>query len=95
MGQLDFQRLKEQSNDGYLQAILQPDWFHRRKILCNSTKSENVPKDLAPTRVSYVESKIESCIQVFQSWAPMFEDKENLYSLSSGYHAHENMRKIL
>ena len=47
------------------------------------TKSENFLKDLAPTQVSYVESKIKSCIQVLQSWAPMFEDKKNMYSLSS------------
>ena len=40
------------------------------------TKSGNVPKDLAPTRVSYVESKIESCIQVLQSWAPMLKMRE-------------------
>ena len=55
------------------------------------TKSENVPKNLAPTRVSYVESKMESCTQVLQSWVPMFEDEKNLYSLSSGYHIHEDI----
>ena len=32
------------------------------------TNSENVPKDLAPIRASYAESKIESCIHVLQSW---------------------------
>ena len=59
------------------------------------TKPENVPKDLAATRVSYVESKIKSCIQVLQSWVPMFEDKKNLYNLSSEYHAHEDIEKDL
>ena len=57
------------------------------------TKSENVPKDLAPSRVSYVESKIESCIQVLQNWDLMFEDEKNLYSLSPGYYAHEDVKK--
>ena len=55
------------------------------------TKSEKAPKDLTPKRVSYVESKIESCTQILQSWAPIFEDEKNLYSLSSGYHAHEDI----
>ena len=31
------------------------------------TNSGNVPKDLAPIRASYAESKIESCIHVLQS----------------------------
>ena len=45
------------------------------------TKSENVPKNLAPAQMSYVESEIESCVQVLQSWVPMLEDEKNLYSL--------------
>ena len=41
------------------------------------TKSENAPKDLTPKRIRYVESKIESCIQILQSWALMFEDEKS------------------
>ena len=59
------------------------------------TKSENAPKDLTPKRIRYVESKIESCIQILQSWALMFEDEKSLYSLSSGYHAPKDTEKDL
>ena len=59
------------------------------------TKSENAPKDLTLKQVSYVESNIESCIQILQSWVPMFEDEKNLYSLSSGFHGHEDIEKDL
>ena len=59
------------------------------------TKSENAPKDLTLKRVRYVKSNIESCIQILQSWVPMFEDEKNLYSLSSGFHGHEDIEKDL
>ena len=56
--------------------------------LLQLTKSENVPKDIAQSRVRYVESKIKSCVQLLQSWSPIFEDEKSLHSLSSRYHAH-------
>ena len=59
------------------------------------TKSENAPKGSKPKRVSHVKSKIESCIQILQNWAPMFEDEKSVYSPSSGYHAHGDIEKDL
>ena len=32
---------------------------------------------------------------VSKFWAPMFEDQKNWYSLSSGYHTHEDIEKDL
>ena len=64
---MDFQQPKEQSNEWILTSHIAARLISQMEDLLQLTKSENAPKDLTPKRVSYVECKIESCIQILQS----------------------------
>ena len=75
------------------QHCSQTDFTNGRLITTNQVRKCSERFSTITSELCWI--KIENCIQVLQSWDPIFEDQKNLNSLSSGYHAPEDVKKDL
>ena len=66
---------------------------HEKKLGLQSKASK--VKECSAARIKFHKDCVQKCQDVLNSWTPIFEDHQNINSLSSGVHATENVEKDL
>ena len=64
---------------------------HEKKLGLQSKASK--VKECSAARIKFHKDCVQKCQDVLNSWTPIFEDHQNIKSLSSGVHATENVQK--
>ena len=57
--------------------------------------STSKPKEVSETRMKFDEANVQKCCEILDSWIPIFDESDDIVSLSSGVNASKDVQQDL